>query len=293
MTTGRPLKGERMARLLAVSVGASAARSRTSGTLQLKTVFHFKWYGVGCPAGTPATTDCYLFTGPGTVRGLGEATETYTILFDQSDPGCMHTTFVPTVIAVLSKGQIDVAQADPYKCDPPPGAPFRGHFTISGGSGAYAGMGGSGTIDNLVHEAGPGFGSGTDTWSGPVTAPGRTFDLTPPAFKGAVSKTVRARTEVKRVRVKYSVTAVDAVDGPVPVSCAPRSGAFFRIGRTTVTCSASDSSANAATARFTAHRHTNRLRRTRDEKKDCSDHDHGRRAGCDGSNRGRIDRKHT
>jgi hypothetical protein len=45
---------------------------------------------------------------------------------------------------------------------------------------------------------------------------------------------VRAPKRAKRVRVRYSVTAQDAVDGSLPAVCTPRSGTFFRVGRTKV-----------------------------------------------------------
>jgi hypothetical protein len=37
----------------------------------------------------------------------------------------------------------------------------------------------------------------------------------------------------------------------VPVSCKPRPGSLFRVGRTKVTCKAVDSSGNTVTGRFT------------------------------------------
>ena len=80
--------------------------------------------------------------------------------------------------------------------------------------------------------------------------PGLEFDVTPPGLKGAVSKTVRAPKNAKRVRVRYTVTAQDAVDGSVPVSCMPRSGAFFKLGRTKVSCAATDKSGNTRQAQF-------------------------------------------
>jgi hypothetical protein len=45
-------------------------------------------------------------------------------------------------------------------------------------------------------------------------------------------------------------TALDVVDGPVPVSCSPKPGARFPLGATTVTCTAADHHANVASASF-------------------------------------------
>ena len=81
--------------------------------------------------------------------------------------------------------------------------------------------------------------------------PGREFDLAGPALSGATARTVRAPKGATRVRVRYSVTAQDAVDGAVAAACKPRSGTFFRVGRTKVTCSATDSSGNTSSAAFT------------------------------------------
>ena len=122
-------------------------------------------------------------------------------------------------------------------------------FTITGGSGIYAGASGGGTVSHQA-VATPSGSAGTDTWTGTLNVPGREFDVTPPTLRGAVNKTVRARRGAKRVRVTYRVTASDAVDGSVPVSCQPRSGSRFKIGRTVVKCSATDTSANAKTGRF-------------------------------------------
>lgn len=50
--------------------------------------------------------------------------------------------------------------------------------------------------------------------------------------------------------VSYTASASDAVDDSVVVSCSPPSGSTFAIGTTTVTCSASDTEGNSATAGF-------------------------------------------
>ena len=122
-------------------------------------------------------------------------------------------------------------------------------FTITGGSGAYAGASGGGTvIHDLTQPGEP--PSGTDTWGGSLVVPGHTFDLTPPTLSGLVNKTVRARAGVKRVRVKFRVTARDPQNGSVPVRCKPGSGSRFKVGRTVVKCTATDTSANTATGTF-------------------------------------------
>jgi hypothetical protein len=84
-----------------------------------------------------------------------------------------------------------------------------------------------------------------------LTVPGLEFDVVPPTFVGAKSRTVVAPRYAKRVRVDFVVTASDAVAGRLPARCLPRSGTQFGIGRNVVHCSATDTSANAATASFT------------------------------------------
>ena len=55
------------------------------------------------------------------------------------------------------------------------------------------------------------------------------------------------------VFVSYVASAVDEVDGSVPVACTPPSGSLFAIGTTTVECSAMDAANNEAGASFTIH----------------------------------------
>ncbi|MFE4828576.1 VWA domain-containing protein [Streptomyces sp. NPDC056672] len=59
-------------------------------------------------------------------------------------------------------------------------------------------------------------------------------------------RTVRTRNP-DGARVSFTVTAEDAHDGPLPARCAPASGSLFPVGRTTVTCSATDSNGNTGT----------------------------------------------
>jgi hypothetical protein len=175
------------------------------------------------------------------VPGLGSVTESYTVYDDQTNPSCRRTTWTPVVLTVAGKGEIDVSLVESTPCDQ--NAVGAAKFTITGGAGRFTGASGNGTEDagNFI----------SDRWIGTLTAPGVQFDTTAPTIHGAASKTVRLRRGATRVRVTYKVTAQDAVDGPVPVTCTPRSGSRFKLGRTTVTCTATDSSANTATAHFT------------------------------------------
>jgi HYR domain-containing protein len=92
---------------------------------------------------------------------------------------------------------------------------------------------------------------GTDTWAGTLTVPGLDFDVTAPLLHGAVNRLTKAPRGAKYVRVTYKVTATDEIAGTLPASCRPASGSRFPIGRTTVSCSATDTSGNTATAKFT------------------------------------------
>jgi hypothetical protein len=123
-------------------------------------------------------------------------------------------------------------------------------FTVIGGSGAYAGASGSGTLQHDGHLTSFG-AAGTDTWTGTLDVPGLAFDVVAPTLSGARGKTVRAPLGNKTIWVRFTVTAQDDVDGSLPVACKPPSGGRFNVGRTRVTCSATDRSGNTTTAKFT------------------------------------------
>jgi len=77
------------------------------------------------------------------------------------------------------------------------------------------------------------------------------LDTTAPELSGARNISVKAPRREKRARAYFSIHATDAVDGTVAVSCTSRSGSFFKLGRTAVKCTATDSSGNAGGAAFT------------------------------------------
>lgn len=70
-----------------------------------------------------------------------------------------------------------------------------------------------------------------------------------PVLSGATNMTREATGPTGAVAL-FNMTALDLVDGSVPVTCSPVSGSVFPIGNTTVTCTAEDEAGNAGTATF-------------------------------------------
>jgi hypothetical protein len=208
-----------------------------------------------CPPGTPAdATGCFSRKGAAAVRGLGRVEEWWRPVVDETPAGCGPASlqFLPSTarFTVPGKGAIDV-QVHGSKClrfNPPSPVEGAETFTVTGGSGRFAGASGAGTIEHLSN--GPGL-PGRDTWRGTIVVPGIEFDLTPPTITGAADRRVGSPRNIRRIRVRYRVSARDDVDGAVPLVCRPRSGSLFPVGRRTVVrCAATHKSANTQTAQF-------------------------------------------
>jgi HYR domain len=225
-----------------------------SGTLNLRGELNFVSYPAACPPGASASVICHSRTGTGWVAGLGRVTPTYIFMADGT--GCALETYrvlaYPARLSIAGKGDLNLALGELSGCIPAasvPGASPQA-IEVTGGTGRYLGASGSGTLTRVAGR--PGFGvPGTDTWTATITVPGLEFDLTAPTISGASSKMVRTPKRAQRLRVTYSPIARDGVDGTVPVSCRPKSGSRFKLGRTTVRCSATDTSGNTASAAFT------------------------------------------
>lgn len=235
---------------LAVLIASTATASGASSpsTLRLKAFFIAPAaFDVECPPGTPATTACIEQDATSRVRGLGRTTLHQVGRIDRSDSSCFHVAVQGTLTAG-DEGTISYAGATaPGSCvSPIPPATATISYGITGGTGAFAGASGTGTLVAAR------FGVNVNyTWSGDLTAPGHSFDTTAPVFAGVGNRTVIVRKRrAHRARVTYKVTATDDVDGAVRADCHPASGSWFRIGRTAVTCTATDKHANPATARF-------------------------------------------
>lgn len=208
---------------------------------------------LACPPDFPKTVECHPRTGKGVVSGLGNVTETYSYDTTTAAPECGGLVKVlghKAVFTVAGKGQINFSVAPAPQClSADAGLRATQTFEVTGGTGIYNGATGSGRIERRASFTDTG-AIGIDTWIGTLAVPGLEFDLTAPTLIGATSKTVRVPKKAKSAHVTYNVTATDIADGVVAVTCKPRSGARFRVGRTTVRCSATDSSGNTGSAAF-------------------------------------------
>lgn len=103
------------------------------------------------------------------------------------------------------------------------------------------------TLDGLAYSP-PAF-AGNKVLIGTAAGTLFAFGEPPPVVQVPADRLYTAPASAKRVRVTYKTTALDST-GPVPVSCRPASGSRFKIGKTTVVCTAT-SNENTTTATFT------------------------------------------
>jgi hypothetical protein len=192
------------------------------------------------------------------VPGLGTVKESYDYVLENAPAGCVaepgadSVRLIPTTVRLIvaGKGEIDLSTGGTDCLSRFASLVADEQFTITGGSGPYAGAAGGGTVTTNSFGPSSNF-SGHDFWTGTLIVPGYEFDLTAPTINAAHNKTVHIARRASHARVTYTVTAHDDVDGPVPVTCSPRSGAVFHLGRTPVNCSATDTSGNTSKATFT------------------------------------------
>jgi hypothetical protein len=99
----------------------------------------------------------------------------------------------------------------------------------------------------------PGVCSGSNaSCPAPTPIPGCCTDKTPPVFSGVPGTIIAYATTKDGATVTYTKpTATDAVDGVRTVTCSVSSGAPFKPGQTTITCTATDKCGNTATVTFT------------------------------------------
>lgn len=241
-----------------VSAAASPASERAVGSLDLRASLSTNFaFGPYCSPGTAPGIECVRFVGSAGLAGLGQTTVRY--VKTVGDPECPDEApvrhFDTVVFDVAGKGTIEMAETGVFCGPPAPATVGPIPLAVTGGTGVYAGA--SGLLSYTSSTAPPQrcatglCGGSSDQWSGTLTVPGHAFDLTAPVLSGAVSRTVWASKRATRARVQLQVAASDDVDTSVTAACKPASGTAFRLGRTRVTCTATDSSANTSRATFT------------------------------------------
>lgn len=266
--------------VVASALGTTAgADQTTSGSLDLHAVVAVTAQSLRCPpGGPPGLRGCFSVQGDATVPGLGVVRYSRGMAIAASEDGsgtvCVHVLIGPVVMSVAGErnGEIDASiKVDPACNGVPTG------FVVTGGTGDFTGASGSGTFVPNIVQSGHWVDADdstlepedvlnewhSETWTGSLTLPKET-DVTPPVISGADSRTVMAPRRGSHVPVHFRVTANDAVDGRVYVSCTPQSGSQFPMGRTTVKCWAADTSWNTAHARFTITVKRRRLSRVVD-----------------------------
>jgi HYR domain len=242
---------------LVIAPATAARHGAVLGELALRTEVFVAYPFADCPPGTARLFECFVRSGNAIVPGLGSVEETYAYVLENAPPGCTASPgsdavrLPPTTVrlTVAGKGAIDLRTGGTGCLNRSGSLRSSEPFTIVGGSGLYAGASGGGTLESL--SVGPPSFTGVDTWTGTLVVPGLQFDLTAPTINGAVNRTVLVPRRAKQVRVSYAVKAQDEVDGVVAATCSPRSGSPFHVGRTRVTCAATDTSGNTAAATFT------------------------------------------
>jgi hypothetical protein len=241
---------------LAVTASAVAGSDRATGSLALRAPLQLvSTRGGACPPGVAGTVECPSRRSTGRIAGLGTVVVLYTYLADLGHPSCPVSSVkilgYPARLTVAGKGELQLELAPHPDClSQAGGISVTQSFTITGGTGLYAGASGSGTVSRSLSQTDTG-AAGRETWTGSLTVPELEFDLVRPVLAGATSRVVRAARGAKTARVAFEVTARDDRDGARPATCAPKSGARFKLGRTRVSCSATDGSGNTATAAFT------------------------------------------
>jgi hypothetical protein len=100
----------------------------------------------------------------------------------------------------------------------------RGSYAVTGGSGAFAGASGSGTIDavSVANPSSKGTVHFPQQWSGTVTAPTTEFDTTAPTL--AVGKPVVKEMGEHRYRITIPFRASDDAAGPIEYDLVLRGG---------------------------------------------------------------------
>jgi len=189
----------------------TAAGATAADTLNLNASLALSWqFNEPCPPGVPNRGQgCDHATGTVRIRGLGTTAGEEYMSFDPATvrrDGGGAATFT-----VGSRGTISFSFSGNFR---------TATYTVTGGTGAFAGASGTGTINGVDLElGGPNV---AQSWSGTLNAPATHFDTTPPQLSIGKAKVKRAGAH--RYRIKIPFRASDDSGGPIDYELVVRGG---------------------------------------------------------------------
>lgn len=226
-------------------VGSAAAPGsvREGPTLVFDVSIVSKFVETTCPPGLSKGTECFRYNAGKIVSGLGRTSLAWNETINRT--GSCGIWKILDGSWITPKGTIPFSGTS------------EGCPSVNEGTGATVQImfapGSSGASGTATAKFGQAHISAIKTepvrWGGTLAIPNVTFDTTPPEIAHVANKVVKM-DRGHRGRAFYKVAARDAIDGLLKTKCRPRSGSFFPIGRTRVTCSATDTSGNAASTSF-------------------------------------------
>jgi rhamnogalacturonan endolyase len=200
----------------------------------------------------------YSYTVPASALKVGENTLTLTVVSGSSgsgylSPGCSYDavdfSIVPPVVAGASANATwnnpftyDVLATNQPTSYAASGLPTG--LSIDTTTGVISGSPQAVGTFNVTLSAANANGTGSAKLTLTV------IDTTPPVLTLPNDITAEA-TGANGAAVTFSASALDGVDGNVPVTFSPASGSIFPLGTSTVTATATDAAGNVATGTFT------------------------------------------
>ena len=246
------LVGLGMLALAGAAGTATATRAETG-----KLTFHgeLAWHGrtVDCPTGTPPSVTCRMHEGAGVIPGLGTVSEQYIFFNEGGTPECPGTYRVrilrPASPWAREGRSKSIRPRAPIACR----ARAKGHAQLH--LHDYRRVGNlcrslrnwlvAQVVDSRLRQATETSGTALSWCWGLLLTPLLLF------FMEQSQKDPRSASWREAGTRRFRVSALDETDGAITVSCRPATGSRFKVGRTIVTCSATDRSGNSGRARFT------------------------------------------
>ena len=224
-------------------VGSAAAPGsvRDGPTLVFHVSIVSKFVERTCAPGSSVGTECFHYNAGKIVPGLGRTSLAWDETIDRTG-SCgiwkvLHGSWITPEGTIPFSGTSEGCPS----INEGTGATVKIMFAPGSASGTATAKFGQANVSAIKTEP--------VRWSGTLAIPNVTFDTTPPKIAHVAAKVVKIHRG-HRARAFYKVAATDAIDGLLKAKCRPRSGSFFPIGRTRVTCSATDTSGNTATTSF-------------------------------------------